>query len=83
MKATIRYRPALDGLRAVAVLGIIAYHVGVPGTRGGWLGVDLFFVLSGFLHPAPCCCASGSPTRPFRSAPSGRPGHAGCCRRWC
>ena len=49
MKATIRYRPALDGLRAVAVLGIIAYHVGVPGTRGGWLGVDLFFVLSGFL----------------------------------
>ena len=49
MNFTLRYRPALDGLRAVAVVGIIAYHVGFPAVRGGWLGVDLFFVLSGFL----------------------------------
>jgi peptidoglycan/LPS O-acetylase OafA/YrhL len=44
-----RYLPALDGVRALAILGVIAYHLGYGWAGGGYLGVDLFFVLSGFL----------------------------------
>jgi peptidoglycan/LPS O-acetylase OafA/YrhL len=43
------YRPALDGLRAVAVGAVVAYHLGYGWARGGFLGVDAFFVLSGYL----------------------------------
>ncbi len=40
----------LDGIRAVAVIGVLGFHAGVAGFAGGLLGVDIFFVLSGFLN---------------------------------
>lgn len=44
-----RYHPGLDGLRAVAVLAVLAYHLGFGWAEGGLLGVEVFFVLSGYL----------------------------------
>jgi len=46
---TLRYRPELDGLRAVAVISVALCHLGMPAFSGGYVGVDVFFVLSGFL----------------------------------
>lgn len=45
----MRHQPALDGIRTVAVFGVIASHLGLPLARGAGVGVELFFVLSGFL----------------------------------
>ena len=49
---SLPYRPAIDGLRAFAVLSVITYHVLPAAMPGGWFGVDVFFVISGFLITA-------------------------------
>ena len=45
----MKHRRDIEGLRAVAVLAVLLFHFGVPGTQGGYIGVDIFFVISGFL----------------------------------
>jgi peptidoglycan/LPS O-acetylase OafA/YrhL len=58
---------ALDGLRGLAVLAVVGYHVGVAPLGGGWLGVDIFFVVSGFVVTTTWARrrASGSTTAEF------------------
>jgi peptidoglycan/LPS O-acetylase OafA/YrhL len=48
-EVSLRYRPDIDGLRAVAIAVVVLFHLEVPGFPGGFVGVDVFFVISGFL----------------------------------
>ncbi|MFN9632719.1 MAG: acyltransferase family protein, partial [Erythrobacteraceae bacterium] len=49
MSGGLAYRPEIDGLRAIAVGGVVAHHAGLSLVPGGFTGVDVFFVLSGYL----------------------------------
>ena len=44
-----QYRADIDGLRAIAVIAVVLFHVGVMPLAGGYVGVDVFFVISGYL----------------------------------
>jgi peptidoglycan/LPS O-acetylase OafA/YrhL len=46
---SLPYNPALDGVRALSILAVVLFHCEVPGARGGFIGLDVFFVLSGYL----------------------------------
>ena len=46
---SLGYQPALDGLRAVSVIAVVLYHAGFHWMHGGFFGVEVFFVISGFL----------------------------------
>src|ERR1700722_12179845 len=48
-RAPLKYRADIDGLRAVAVLSVLAFHIRLRGISGGFVGVDVFFVISGYL----------------------------------
>jgi peptidoglycan/LPS O-acetylase OafA/YrhL len=46
------YRPEVDGLRAVAIVPVLLFHAGLSAFAGGFFGVDVFFVISGYLITA-------------------------------
>lgn len=75
------FRGDINGLRAWAVAAVILYHFGVPGFGGGFVGVDVFFVISGFLMTG---IVVGGLERGGGDSPCLRStwqGHAAFCRR--
>ena len=81
MSAAFGYRPELDGLRAVAVSAVIVYHLEQSWLPGGYLGVDIFFVLSGYLITSLLVIehrSKGGSTSPD-STPAVRDA---CCQPW-
>lgn len=60
-KPTLHYRPEIDGLRAIAVMAVIVYHFLPSFLPGGFLGVDVFFVISGYVITSSLLKDSNSP----------------------
>ena len=77
----LSYRPGLDGVRAIAVTGVVLYHAGVSWMPGGFLGVDVFFVLSGYLITSLLLAERGRTGR-VDLRRFWEDARAGCCRRW-
>ena len=73
--------PGLDGLRALAVLAVIAFHEQLTAFPGGFLGVDVFFVLSGYLI-TDLLVAQWNRHGRLGCARSGRGGPGGCSPPW-
>ena len=80
VKRNQRYMPGLDGLRAIAVLAVIVFHLGFDWAPGGLLGVGIFFTLCGYLI-TDILLAQLSPAARSSSAASGSPAPGACCRR--
>src|SRR4051812_43452850 len=49
LRTSGRFRPDVEGMRALAIVLVVLGHAGMPGFAGGYVGVDVFFVISGFL----------------------------------
>ncbi len=78
------FRPDIEGLRAIAVMLVLLDHAGLTLVSGGYIGVDVFFVLSGFLITG-LLLKEAHETGRISIGRSTRDGRAGCCRRrrWC
>jgi peptidoglycan/LPS O-acetylase OafA/YrhL len=57
------YRPDIDGLRAISAVAVVLFHAHVPGFGGGFVGVDIFFVISGYLITQVLMAGAGQPLR--------------------
>ena len=69
----------LDGIRAFAVCAVLLFHAGVAGVGGGLLGVDVFFVLSGFLITSLLCTRAHGRRAPSRLGRFWAARDGGCC----
>src|SRR6266576_3793896 len=56
----MQYKPAIDGLRALAVISVLLFHANAPFLPGGYIGVDVFFVISGYLITTLICQEYGA-----------------------
>ena len=74
------YRPHLDGIRALAVYLVVVFHAGVTSVDGGFIGVDVFFVISGYLVTQILLRDLEGPGGDPASVGSTPAGSGGCCR---
>ena len=80
MKPRLDYQPALDGVRAVAVAMVLLFHGGVGWMGGGYIGVSVFFTLSGYLITSLLLAESDATGSTSASARSSPVAPAACCR---